>query len=144
MNSITICTISLINKKQHKCADVSSVHDEIIKSLDFKDTTKWKHQKMNRNLGSLRNLVNTAEIVGNKAKRRILKRVFQDNKARHIFVKNVRFCGKFGVLCFHETPVLRYALLPYYRWNTNTILSANSTKKTYLIKSMTHQLPTLR
>ena len=25
------------------------------------------------------------------------------------------FFGKFGVLCFLETPVLRFALLPYYR-----------------------------
>ena len=25
------------------------------------------------------------------------------------------FFGKFGVVCFLETPVLRFALLPYYR-----------------------------
>ena len=25
-------------------------------------------------------------------------------------VRNVRFCGKFGVLCFLETPVFRFAL----------------------------------
>ena len=31
-------------------------------------------------------------------------------------VRNVRFFGKFSVLCFLETPVLRFALLPYYRW----------------------------
>ena len=30
-------------------------------------------------------------------------------------IKNVCFCGKFGVFCFLETPVLRFALLPYYR-----------------------------
>ena len=29
--------------------------------------------------------------------------------------KNCSFLGKFGVLCFLETPVLRFALLPYYR-----------------------------
>ena len=29
--------------------------------------------------------------------------------------RNVRCFGKFGVLCFLETPVLRFALLPYYR-----------------------------
>ena len=40
------------------------------------------------------------EIVGNKAKGRISKRVFQEN---------------FGVLCSLETPVLIFALLPYYR-----------------------------
>ena len=31
-------------------------------------------------------------------------------------IKNVRFFfGKFGVLCFLVTPVLRFAILPYYQ-----------------------------
>ena len=30
-------------------------------------------------------------------------------------VRNICFFGKFGVLSFLETPVLRFALLPYYR-----------------------------
>ena len=29
--------------------------------------------------------------------------------------KKCSFFGKFGVLCFLKTPVLRFALLPYYR-----------------------------
>ena len=29
--------------------------------------------------------------------------------------KKCLFSGNFGVLCFLETPVLRFALLPYYR-----------------------------
>ena len=29
-------------------------------------------------------------------------------------VRNVRFSEKFGVLCFLETPFLRFPLLPYY------------------------------
>ena len=80
--------------------------------------------------------VSNAQIVGNKAKGRISKRVFQENKARQIFrkmnisyplirtrtcayqgVRNVRFFGKFNVLCFLEIPDLRFALLPYYRRN---------------------------
>ena len=66
-----------------------------------------------------------SHIVGNKAKGRISKRVFQENKARQIFRKTniscvsggkkCSFFGKFGVLCFLETPVLRFALLPNYR-----------------------------
>ena len=32
-------------------------------------------------------------------------------------VKNVLFFGKFGVLCFLETPILRFALLPYCQQN---------------------------
>ena len=74
-------------------------------------------------------------IVDNKAKGRILKWVFQENKACQIFQKmnifypmirthkcayqglrNGAFFGKFGVLCFFfKTPVLRFALLPYYQ-----------------------------
>ena len=30
-------------------------------------------------------------------------------------VRNVHFYKEFGVLCFLETPVLRFTLLPYYR-----------------------------
>ena len=46
--------------------------------------------------------------------------MFQENKARQIFRKTnifyllIRTGGKFGVLCFLETPVLRLALLPYH------------------------------
>ena len=72
-------------------------------------------------------------FVSNKAKGRISKRVIQENKVRQIF-RNEHFLppnthvyvyvsgdkksslfGKFDVLCFLETPVLRFALLPYYR-----------------------------
>ena len=76
------------------------------------------------------------KIVGSKAKGQILKRVFQENKARTNFSKNKHFLphflstdthtymcvsegkkcsffGKFGVLCFLETLGLRFALLPY-------------------------------
>ena len=33
--------------------------------------------------------------------------------------KKCSFFGKSGVLCFLETPVLRFALLPYYPMNQN-------------------------
>ena len=52
-------------------------------------------------------------FVGNKAKGRISKQVFQ-RTYEYQGVRNVRFLGKFGVLCFLEIPVLRFALLPYY------------------------------
>ena len=77
-------------------------------------------------------------FVGSNPKRGILKRVFQENKARYIFQKNehflppwcahVRKCsfayplirkcsffGKFDVLCFLEASALWLALLPNYR-----------------------------
>ena len=64
-----------------------------------------------------------------KCKRRISKQVLQENKARQISRKTniyfplIRtrgdkkclFFGKFGVFFFLVTPVLRFALLPYYR-----------------------------
>ena len=69
----------------------------------------------------------TLFFVGDKAKVRISKRVFQENKACQIFRntnisyplisedKKCSFFGKFGQLCFLETPVLRFSLLPYCR-----------------------------
>ena len=53
-------------------------------------------------------------FVGNKAKGRISKRVFQENKARQVFREKQTYLT-FGVLFFLETPVLRFGLLPYYR-----------------------------
>ena len=73
------------------------------------------------------------DVFGNKAKRRTSKRVFEENKSRQIFRKRTfltswyaharcvsggkkcLFFGKFGVLCFLETTVLRFVLLPCYR-----------------------------
>ena len=71
----------------------------------------------------------TASLVGNKAKGRILKQVFQENKARQIFQKNnisyplirayqgkrnVRFSENLACFVFSKH-VLRFTLLPYYR-----------------------------
>ena len=66
------------------------------------------------------------QIAGNKAKKWISKRVFQDNKARQFSEKQrllvcasggkkCLFFGKFDVLCFLGKTVLRFAILPYYR-----------------------------
>ena len=75
-------------------------------------------------------------FVGNKSKERISKRVFQENKARQISYvcvsegKKCCFFAKFGVLCFLEKSVLRFALLPYYRrviiWFLLLALKGNS------------------
>ena len=56
------------------------------------------------------------------------------------FPKNEHFLPpyteKFDVLCFLETPVLRFALLPYYRRNITSYLNNNCTKSTgHLLKS---------
>ena len=65
------------------------------------------------------------KVVGNKAKGRISKRVFQESKACQNFRetnisyvcvsggKKCFFLENFGMLCFLETPVLRFALLPH-------------------------------
>ena len=71
-----------------------------------------------------------------KVKGRISERVSQENKALQVFRKtkkrtcayqgvwNVRFFGKFGVFCFLETPVSRFAHLPYYQRYMFTVLNA--------------------
>ena len=46
------------------------------------------------------------------------KRAFFTPWYAHLRVKNVYFSEKFDVLCFLETPVLRFALLLYY-WRLN-------------------------
>ena len=47
--------------------------------------------------------------------------------------KNCSFFGKFGVLSFLETPVLRFALLPYY-WRKNTrVNKVNIIRSIYVI-----------
>ena len=69
----------------------------------------------------------SANFVGNKAKGKISKQMFQENKARQLFRKTnisspcvsagkkCSYFGKLGVLFFLETHVLRFALLSYYR-----------------------------
>ena len=72
------------------------------------------------------------KLTGDKAIRRISKRVLQENKAHEIFQKTLcisggkkcSFFGKFGVLCFLVTPVLRFALLPYYQRTGVQVLSS--------------------
>ena len=51
------------------------------------------------------------QFVGNKAKDRISKQMFQENKVGKFSEKRTFL----GVFCLLETPVLRFALLPYYR-----------------------------
>ena len=59
-------------------------------------------------------------FVGNKARGRILKRVFQENKARQIFrkknISNPPRCAhvRVHIICFLETPIFGFALLRYY------------------------------
>ena len=100
--------------------------------IDMKNS-KGMHRYCMLNIENLK-----FQIVGNIAKGRISKRVFEENRARQIFrkknisyplirthtcayrgIKNVRFFGKFGVLCFLETSILRFALWPYYPRNAS-------------------------
>ena len=57
---------------------------------------------------------------------RFSKRVLQENKASKMFQKTniswgrkCSFFGKFGVLCFLVTPVLKFAILPYSRQSSS-------------------------
>ena len=42
--------------------------------------------------------------------------------------KKCSFFGKFGVPCFHETPDLKFALLPYYRRVLEAVISRYPTQ----------------
>ena len=77
----------------------------------------WKFWKIIKKASLVVFILNKFELDGNKAKGRISKRVFQENKT-YVCVsggKKCSFFGKFGVFCFLETPALRFALLLYYR-----------------------------
>ena len=50
------------------------------------------------------------QLFGNKAKGRISKRVFQENKARQIFRKTNISYSLIRTLCLLETPVLRFEI----------------------------------
>ena len=45
----------------------------------------------------------------------LLMRQFVDNEGKGVHIKWLEMFGKFGLLCLLVTPVLRFALLPYYR-----------------------------
>ena len=70
---------------------------------------------------SIKNEIKFAtEIVGNKAKRRIKNECFKKTNQVNVCVsggKKCSFFGKFVLLCFLETPALRFAFLRYFQWN---------------------------
>ena len=68
--------------------------------------------KISFSLSSLKVLVSL--LAGNKAK--ILRKTNISYPLIRVCIKGKKLslCGKFSVLCFLETPVLRFALLPYY------------------------------
>ena len=53
-------------------------------------------------------------------------------------VRNFRFFGKFDVLCFLVTPILRFAIVPYYRRNVS-INSSNRDCQNVLHFLFVHQ-----
>ena len=101
-----------------------------------------------------RKLINFVEFVGNKAKvesqngcfketkhvkfsekTNISKLLIRTRRCAYQGVRNVRFFGRFDVLCFLETPVLRFALLPYYQRN------GLSRSDSFSLKSLSLQFP---
>ena len=107
----------------------------------------------------------TKQLVGNKAKGRILKRVFHEKKASQIFRKTIisyplirtrkyvcvsggkkwSFFGKFDVLCFLETPVLKFAPKTLHLYNLRHDSIVNSSKLAIIWEThdLTHCCPTL-
>ena len=67
--------------------------------------------KMTNNL----NILHVLMSVEKRAKGKSEGRIEGERASR---CKKCSFFGKSGVLCFLETPVLRFALLPYYRFKS--------------------------
>ena len=69
------------------------------------------------NVGKLNAISKLGQIVGkpNFPKNEHSYPLIRTSKSAYQGVRNVRFLGKFGVLSFLETLVLRFALSPYYR-----------------------------
>ena len=98
------------------------------------------------------------------AKGRISKQVFRENKTRQIFRKTnifnplirtrmyvsvsrgnkCSFFRKFAVVCFLETPVLRFALLPHYRRTVAVIWRQYSSVETKCLWKLCPLLKTYR
>ena len=55
----------------------------------------------------------TTKSVASIPVKRVLRKIFHSSCL--LGVKKCSFFGKFGMLCFLKTPVLRFALLPCYR-----------------------------
>ena len=55
----------------------------------------------------------TTKNVASIPVKRVLRKIFHSSCL--LGVKKCSFFGKFGMLCFLKTPVLRFALLPCYR-----------------------------
>ena len=112
--------------EENKSFKITLVENNFVKA----DENKWENEWANNILQTLKK--NKFKI---SHKGQILKLVFQQNKARQIFLKFIEyflslymhtyvcvlggkkrsFFGKFDVLYFLGTPILRLALLPYYR-----------------------------
>ena len=75
----------------------------------FFQTFSWKNKEVKLDMQRLIDL-----YVGNKANGECQNGGNKKTKHAKQGVRNVRFFGKFGVLCFLVTSVLKSALLPYY------------------------------
>ena len=83
----------------------------------------WQFERFDfQKFDDVQRLKDFRQDVGNKAKVRISKRVFQENKGRQIFRKtNISYSLmriSHPLICFFETLILRFALLPYHRRNS--------------------------
>ena len=54
--------------------------------------------------------------------------------------KKCSFFGKFGVLCLLETPILRFALLPYYRRNDLSVETMGEIFAFHEMKRLTYRV----
>ena len=95
-------------KRKDKGKDsVSSGKETLMKNILFSSVIRQKGESKN---GCFKKI---------KRAKFFEKRTFLTPWYAHVCVSGGKKCsyfGKFGVLCFLETPVFRFALLLYYRW----------------------------
>ena len=139
-------SVAFYRETSHLICSANQTTGFYMKCNTVLERVKWEH---------------ISEIVGNHAKGRISRRVLQENQVRQIFRKTIisyplvrtltctysggkkcSFFGKFGLLCFLVTPILRFTCLPYYRRNPlvqTWSQSANSLKH-YFTRSKSHSI----
>ena len=102
----------------------ASVMKELIIILSSKSINS-KNTRLKQNYVIPRKKVyyyNTIQIVGNKAQGRLSKQ-----ECAYLGVKKCSFFGKFDLLCFLETPILRFTLLWQRSLNINSKIQTLST-----------------
>ena len=114
------------------CFSMITPRHYLILFLRYSENVQWNSVVIRQKSESQNGCFKKIKHAKFSAKTNIFYPLIRTRTCAYRGIKNVRFCGKFGVLCFLEAPVLRFNLLPHYRrikvlatlWNNfETVLS---------------------